>query len=86
MSSYRNFVIAPLVISTTLHFRPSASCLQISQGRWVPVVSAYSEHMLCKGVLGMTVPVSGSVCNDGKSVLTLELFNLEQTVAVGPNL
>jgi len=34
-SSYLNLVIAPNVISATLHFRPSSSCLQISQGRWV---------------------------------------------------
>jgi len=85
ISSYRNLVIAPFVISATLHFRPS-SCLQISQGRWVPVVSGYSEHMLCEGVLGMTFTVSGSVCNAGRSPVTLELFNLEQTVAFGPNL
>ena len=36
ISSYRNLVIPPNVISATLHFRPSSSCLQISQGRWVP--------------------------------------------------
>jgi len=35
-SSYLNLVIAPNVISATLHFRPSSSCLQILQGRWVP--------------------------------------------------
>ena len=48
-----------------------------------PVVSGYSEHMLCKGVLSMTMAVSGSVCNVGRSPLTLELFKLEQPQA-GP--
>jgi hypothetical protein len=54
-----NFVVAPLIISTTLHFRP-ASCLEISQRRWVRhsirlQPTCLMQDTWCRVCLGRTV-------------------------------
>jgi len=52
ISSYHNLVIAPILISATLHFRPSSSCLQISQGRWVPRCFRLQGTHVMRGCFG----------------------------------
>jgi hypothetical protein len=70
-SGFRTLVIAPLIISATLHFRPAAVWRFRSEGGSL-VISGYDQHALCKthgdeGGLGRTATFSGSVRNTGRN-------------------